>query len=150
MMRFYINHCPCDIHQSNDVEISVKNFIIIYCFYSYKRMILAAMRWQNKCDSMNNNKITSGYKSMCVVKKYVLLLPISRIWKQVTSVHFFIPSLVHSFIYSFIHLFIRSSVIIMLAYFYYAAYTRMKVNESSTIFDRWSHSQCAVKGMDGG
>ena len=41
-------------------------------------------------------------------------------------------------------------IIIMLAYFCCAAYTRMKVNESSTLGDRLSHSQCTVRGIDGG
>ena len=38
----------------------------------------------------------------------------------------------------------------MLAYFYCAAYTQVKVNESSTLCDRRSHSRCTVRGIDGG
>ena len=41
-------------------------------------------------------------------------------------------------------------IIIMLAYFYCAAYTQVNVNESSTLCDRRSHSQCTVRGIDGG
>ena len=41
-------------------------------------------------------------------------------------------------------------IIIMLAYFYCAAYAQVKVNESSTLCDRRSHSQCTVRGIDGG
>ena len=41
-------------------------------------------------------------------------------------------------------------IIIMLAYFYCAAYTQEKVNESSTLCDRRSHSQCTVRDIDGG
>ena len=41
-------------------------------------------------------------------------------------------------------------IIIMLAYFYCAAYTQVNVNESSTLCDRRSHSPCTVRGIDGG
>ena len=45
---------------------------------------------------------------------------------------------------------LRIIIVIMLAYFYCAAYTQEKVNESSTLCDRRSHSQCTVRGIHGG
>ena len=50
----------------------------------------------------------------------------------------------------FVNSIIPLLVIITLSYLYCAAYIRMKVNELTTNCDRRTHSQCTVRGIDGG